>query len=739
MQYESKRALWLWLTVLLLAVNLPLLAQETTGNVVGKVTDPTGAVIPGTAVTITNLETGKTFETTTGEAGNYQARDLSPGRYSAIFQTTGFSRTEIPNIMVLVGRTVQVNATLEVGQVEQTVQVVEAAPLIDTTSTMIAHNITVEEINSLPKGRGFEGVSILSPSVNTGTIEQGYQINGASAAENNYYIDGVSTTSLIDGSARQTAVFEHLQEVQVKTGSIEAEYGGALGGVVSAVTKSGGNDFHGEVHYYYFGNSIAAGPANRLNLDPRDELTVRYVQDEKQSSNNHEAGGSIGGPFIKNKLWFFSSFSPRFKRRSNDYKLTDGQDTVESKTNYMSLFNKLSFNPTDRIRTNFSWLYSPTDRTGALYAYNDVEPNARTSDVAFMQSAKNLGFFQPEQSYSGSVDIMLTNTSLLNIKGGRYYLNYKDTGVDADAEWRWITASEHMENIPDEFRQPRNFWTTSAAKILFDITARTYVQADYSQFLNAGGQHNIKAGIGTQKNVNKVNDAWVGPGGRVNVYWDTDYNGERGTYGYYRVYDAGTMGSSGAHITHIYFQDQWRVHPRLTLNLGLRMEKETIPSFQRSIQDYAFQFGFGDKLAPRLGGSFDVLGDGRIKVYGSWGRYYDWTKYDLARGTFGGDIWRDYYRTLDTYDVYSITLENMPGRNLWSGDFRNWRVPGFDLLDPNVKPMSTDLINAGVEYEIRPQTVFAARYVRNKLNRTIEDFGALDAEGNEVYRYGKPR
>jgi hypothetical protein len=194
----------------------------------------------------------------------------------------------------------------------------------------------------------------------------------------------------------------------------------------------------------------------------------------------------------------------------------------------------------------------------------------------------------------------------------------------------------------------------------------------------------------------------------------------------------------------MYFQDSWRLFGRLTINAGLRTENETIPAFNKAAAqaffgtDYAFKFGYGDKLAPRIGASFDVLGNGRLKIFGGWGRYYDWTKYDVARGTFGGDVWRMYYRTLDTGDIYSIDLTNMPGRNLWTGEYRDRRIPGFLLLDTGVKPMSTNAMNFGVEYEIRPQTVFSGRYVQNKLNRTIEDIGVLDADANEVYFYGNP-
>ena len=114
-------------------------------------------------------------------------------------------------------------------------------------------------------------------------------MNGASGAENAFTVDGVDTTSLINGSSRQNTVFEYIQEVQVKTTGIPAEHGGALGGVISAVTKSGGNIFTGETHYYFGGSSLNAGPVKRLVLDPADEETVGYVQDKKQPEVHQES------------------------------------------------------------------------------------------------------------------------------------------------------------------------------------------------------------------------------------------------------------------------------------------------------------------------------------------------------------------------------------------------------------------------------------------------------------------
>jgi hypothetical protein len=121
--------------------------------------------------------------------------------------------------------------------------------------------------------------------------------------------------------------------------------------------------------------------------------------------------------------------------------------------------------------------------------------------------------------------------------------------------------------------------------------------------------------------------------------------------------------------------------------------------------------------------------------------FFDWVTYELARGTFGGDVWTTAYRSLDTLDVLGLSGTNLPGRNLWpGGGVQDHRVPSFgsDVVDPNLRPMSSDLTNVGAEYQLSASTLFAVRYTRNHLRETIEDLGVLDEFGSEVYIYGNP-
>jgi hypothetical protein len=654
---------------------------------------------------------------------------------------------ERTDVVVLLGRAFEVNAELRVGGVTETVQVVAETPLVDTRSTMVAHNVTAEEFDRIPKGRSFQSVAMTAPSVNNGIIEGGLQVNGASGAENQFTVDGVATNSLLNGQSRQDTVFEYLQEVQVKTVGITAEYGGALGGVISAVTKSGGNTFRGEGHYYYIGSSLASGPVKRLVLSPVDDLTVSYVQDAEQADNRHEVGGSVGGPIVRDKLFFFGSYSPRFVRRSNEYAFNNGTETaapVDQKQTVTSAYGKVSY-ASRRLNAYFGALFTPTDSEGTLLAYNGLGPQYTSTSAAAYEPNRTRGFEINQRNLTGNADITLTNATFFSVKGGSFYDNYNDTGVPSTTPYRYRTSTAGIPGIPPSLQGGVLASNTPAVQIVdYDTTKQSYIQGDYNAAFSAGGFHTLKVGTGFRRNSNDVDQRY--PGGLVDVYWGSTFTSSvpgvgsgRGLYGYYEVNDLGTFGKASSDIVHLYAQDQWSIG-NLTLNLGIRFENEVIPSYRTDLSENAVEFGFGDKVAPRIGFAYDVFGDSRVKLFGAYGRYYDWTKYELSRGSFGGDIWKVYYRSLDDPNwITTANLNNMPGRDLWgsaSGN-RDRRVPAFDTLDPNLKPMSQDSFNGGVEYQLGRTSVFTVNYIHNNLVRTIEDIGLL-VDGDEVYLYANP-
>ena len=204
----------------------------------------------------------------------------------------------------------------------------------------------------------------------------------------------------------------------------------------------------------------------------------------------------------------------------------------------------------------------------------------------------------------------------------------------------------------------------------------------------------------------------------------------RGKYGHYNITRLFTQGDISADSLGFFVQDSWTVHNRLTLNLGLRSEREDIPSYRED--NPGIDFGFGDKIAPRIGFAWDVTGDSTNKVYGSWGLFYDQMKLTLGRVMFGADRWMNWHFTLDTYDWPSITCTDppnlgspgCPGTFIESFDFRpvanDANDPNFQLVDPDLHPIRTQEFTVGFDRELTKSMSVGARYVHKWADYAIE-------------------
>ena len=219
----------------------------------------------------------------------------------------------------------------------------------------------------------------------------------------------------------------------------------------------------------------------------------------------------------------------------------------------------------------------------------------------------------------------------------------------------------------------------------------------------------------------------------------------RGTYGYYRASLSGTKGTVHSNNVGLFVQDAWAITNRLTLNLGLRTEHERIPSYTtaRGENPTALDFGFKDKLAPRLGFAWDVKGDGRWKVYGSWGIFYDIMKLQMARSVLGGDQGAYFYYSLDNYDWTKLGGPGCPpacsGNLLDLLDLRmNANDPTHNRIDPNLKPMQSRELTFGFDHEISPTMSAGVRFVHKYLVYAIEDVGYNLPDGELEYWIANP-
>src|SRR5687767_15803045 len=300
--------------LLVLALCAVALAQSTTtGAIGGVVTNPNKEVVPGAAVAVKNLETNKEETATTDDTGRFKVANLQPGRYSVTVNSSGFSPMVNENVIVEIGRETPLEVSLSVGPVTGSVDVSAEAPVINTTQQDFSTNINQTSINELPiNGRRWSNFALLTPgAVPDGTFGL-ISFRGISGLLNNNTIDGGDNNQAFFAEERGRTRISYsisqsaIREFQVNTSSYSAEYGRSAGGVVNAVTKSGTNEFHGGLFYYQRNNKW--GARNPLATNSVLVNGVFTSVGIKPEDVRHQFGGTIGGPIVKDKAFFFFSY-----------------------------------------------------------------------------------------------------------------------------------------------------------------------------------------------------------------------------------------------------------------------------------------------------------------------------------------------------------------------------------------------------------------------------------------------
>ncbi len=255
-------------------LTLPVAAQEQTGQIQGSVKDSSGAMLPGVTVELTNTSLGSVAATVVTDAnGVYRVPGLRPGKYEALAKLAGFTPAKTENIELRLGQILTIDLALAVGGVTETVSVTAESPIIDTKQSARNTNITAEKFERLPKGRDFSTIVTQAPGANKEPRSGGISIDGSSASENRWIIDGAETTNINQGTSAKPLVTDFVEEVQVKSSGYNAEYGGSTGGVINVVTRSGTNRFRGDVLTYFSGDSLDSD--NRTNYAPEADQLAR--------------------------------------------------------------------------------------------------------------------------------------------------------------------------------------------------------------------------------------------------------------------------------------------------------------------------------------------------------------------------------------------------------------------------------------------------------------------------------
>lgn len=744
--------------LLTLSLSLPAAAQEQQGSIEGRVLDLEARPLAGVPV-VAKSELGATVRTQSDESGSYRFPSLLPGRWEVEASLEGAGSAKVDGIELRLGQRLTVDLDLQVASVSETVEVSGESPLLDLRQSAQSWSLRSELIDKLPRGRGFTSVVTFAPGVNREPRNRGISIDGASSTENRHVIDGAETTDPLDGggflayalpgnpSSQQVPLTDFTEEIQVKSSGYAAEYGGSTGGVINVLTRSGSNAWRGDAVLYYNADGLDGDERPRLELDLIDVSQAGYVTPPKDSYDRWEPGFSLGGPLVRDKLWLFAGY--HYTAGTTEREVYFLGDDVTRIMDADSRFDDAALNLTSQLgeELRLRVAYNLQD-----HEFDGLLPRHESGDLSTARVYERDGF-SSQDSLSAAFDYLPATRFLLSARAGWYRSSLNDSGALEEGPFLvFITSNIGLPGVPEVLQRPAFFTVGDNFAYSRDERERLATQVDATYFFSGAGDHQLKGGVQWNE---VTHDALIGEtSNSFQLFWDQGFFGVQGQYGYYQVFsnpldpDAGGIFQADVDSDNLglFVQDSWTLGDRLTLNLGVRSENEKIPSYSPDprIPATAIEFDFEDKIAPRVGFAWDVRGDGKWKAHGDWGLYYDITKLSLPSTYFGGGQGNLYWFTLDTFDWPSLDRPgcppDCPGELIFGPlDFSSlFNDPEASLIDPGIEPMRLQEWSLGVEHQLTPRVAAGLRYLHKQVDVALEDLGAVDALGNDIFIIGNP-
>jgi len=676
----------------------PTYAQRTTGQIVGTITDNSGAVLPGVTVTLKGPSIVGTQTSLSNEKGFYRFAALPPGTFTLTFVASGFSTLNREGIRAGVGQVTEENVSLKISQMAEELTVSGESAVVDTATNQVSTNYDKDWVRNAPIPRyTFFDLINAAPGVSQTSSDVQYRQTsfGSSTTDNSYQLDGTDFTAPVSGAAWPYPNTDAIEEIEVLSLGAPAEYGNLQGAVFNVVTRQGSNAFHGDANFYYQSDGLTS-----RNTTVEQDDGSPYHRDKY-----NDFTAQISGPVVKDKLWFFASY-----QLQKDYFSAAGSDPAfPSKQKNNRVFGKIN------------WQVAQNHKL--MFAYHDDYYNLPDSGSAVNAASTLLLNHGHNPSPNVTYTAVLSPKTYIEARYAGFYGH--DLGDPNDGGPR--VARRYLDNETGEITGGIYSWYDGKS-------TRTGVNAKISHFADnfMGGSHDFKFGV---QYTSGGGNYTVAPNDYIYTY------GGVPQYGYTQLpyKQNGQMRALG-----FFFDDTFRVSSRFTVNLGLRYDwsKASLPaapildklgnptSEQTPAIDNLFTW---NSVSPRIGFSWKITGDGKNVLKGHYGRYY--------RGIITGE--------------FDNTAPSISPRYLFSGTYDEAGNPENPELvsdntnlkvDPNFKNPYTDQFVAGFERELAKNLGLSLNYIYKRgenyggwqdtagqyVDATYVDDQGADASGRSI-------
>jgi hypothetical protein len=728
----------LFLVLAVFGLIAPCAPAQTTGGIEGIVTDSNDAPLPGVAVSLRSASLQGMRTAVTNAAGRYRFPAIPPGTYTVTCTLSGFMTTEKHDVKVNLDATATVPIKMQIS-VRQEIIVSAETPVVDTDSTTNGLNVRQDVVQKLPIGRNYAQAVEINPGVgldsgDTQGRAMAFSIYGATSIENQYLVDGVNTTNVIRGFQGKAISSEFVEEVQIKAGGYEAEYGRAMGGIVNVVTKSGGNEFHGDVFGYFNTKGLTASRDGDATTDQNYTGPPAGVETSQQ--NVQDLGVDLGGFFIKDRLWFFGAYN---RVNSDVDQLTLAGTGLPNAgenfpiTYHADLFSgKLTGRPTDSTTIVGTIFGDPEVREGPLRNFTSDNPLSQ-------DGTRKIG----ATDYALGVTQLIGTQALLDVRYSRHQDRYTLTGPGMTTP-AVLDYTQNLDNptASGGFGSIRGFRDYNQSK-------RDAIKGSGTFFVST---HEIKGGVDFENNLTESTDIYSG-GARLRIYpcnpqvcvgvnagaslyyghefytLTTDKNNLQSAF-----LPGGNTVSPRVYRLGAFLQDAWKVLPNLSVHFGLRYDQEDVRQYDGSkiynnrvvdangnvLQEGGQQFFLKNEWQPRIGIAWDPIKDGSMKVSASYGRFYYALPTDLTVRSYAAKI------DAITYNYNADPLSLAQDQTIAKQAFTQGGLNPEPFQD-NLKGIYQDEYAFGIEKALTANFSVSARYTYRNMGRTIEDRCDFDA------------